>query len=157
MLEYARISCEPLAVAVLNQPNSGYIWAFQTPSEVDKRQHADIIAWEIHDVRQTAEPIWCDVKTVTDEHLTSGNYSIGGECVRFWQQLRERKMIDKYRVMFQLIKNGIRTNDFRIVRTDDLLRFIDGLYPTTNSYVLLSMGRLWNELQYVELSSDIPA
>ena len=66
-------------------------------------------------------------------------------------------MIDKYRVMFQLIKNGIRTNDFRIVRTDDLLRFIDGLYPTTNSYVLLSMGRLWNELQYVELLSDIPA
>lgn len=155
MLKYARKQCEPCAVAVLNQPNSGYMWAFQTSSEIDKRQHADICAWEIIKARHHIYTVWLDVKTVTDKHLDSGNYSIGMECVRFWRELRDNNMLDSYRVMFQVIRNGVRTDDFRIVRTDELLQFIDGLYPMGNPYVLLSMSRMWNELPYVELQSDI--
>lgn len=159
MLEYARNVVEPMLVNGL-KPFNGYDRARQTVSECDKADHADVVAFELPGGLNggiDAAPVYIDVKTVTDRCLTTGNYSVGAACVDFWRDARRNHgMLNSYRTAFQIAENGVRTTKFRIVRTSDLLDFIDARGWMDGSYGIIPAKELFGSCAFVEVDFDVP-
>ena len=89
----------------------------QSSEDEDMRCHFDVKILEYDQLLKTAAWHFVDVKDVEEKNFSTGKYSITKACIDFHKQHRPYG----YYMAFRVIKNNMRTKQFVLASTQDIL------------------------------------